>query len=139
MFATAISLLVLSQDATPVGREAFVKLCATCHRPEVASSGRRSRTQWEEVVEKMIAKGAKGSDEEFGAVIDYLVANHGRVNVNGASASEIAEVLGLTLEEADAIVKHRRANGKIEDFEALAKVPQVDVKKLEQRRASIAY
>ena len=137
---TVILGIALFADGAPAGsKEAFQKLCVSCHKPEVASAGRRTRGQWEDVVEKMINKGAKGSEDEFMLVLDYLVAEHGRVNVNNATANEMVEVLGVTREEGEAIVKHRRASGKFEDFDALAKVPQIDVKKLEKKRGAISF
>src|SRR5437867_9845391 len=62
--------------------------------------------------------------------------HYGRVNVNTATASEIAEVLGLLPQEAEAIVKYRRDKEKFEDFEALSKTPGVAVEKLEDRKST---
>ena len=124
----------------PAGsKEAFTKLCATCHRPETVVASRRSRSQWEDTLEKMIAKGAKGSDDEFLLVLDYLIALYGRVNVNNATASEIVEIVGIPREQAEGIVKHRRASGRFEDFEGLTKVPGVDTKQLEKMRDAISF
>jgi len=64
---------------------------------------------------------------------------YGKVNVNTAPAGEIAQILGLSQKEADAIVKFRKDHGKFEDFDALGKVPGVDPKKLEKSREAIAY
>jgi cytochrome c oxidase cbb3-type subunit 3 len=53
------------------------RLCGvTCHPFENAVAIRRTRSQWEAVVEQMIGKGAKGTSAEFATVIDYLSANH---------------------------------------------------------------
>lgn len=121
------------------GAQTMQKLCSACHKPEMITASRRTRAQWEDVVEKMISKGVKGTDDELAAVVDYLAGQFGKVNVNNATASELTEVLGLTRDEAEAIVKHRRANGKFESFEALTKVPQIDVAKLEKAKRAIAY
>jgi competence ComEA-like helix-hairpin-helix protein len=83
----------------------------------------------------MISKqGAKIGDEEFGAILDYLVAAYGKVNINKATTDEIVEVVGVSLKEAEAIVKYRKDNGGFEDFDALGKVPGVDRKKLDKSR-----
>ena len=87
----------------------------------------------------MIASGAKASDEEFTAVINYLASQFGRANVNTASASEIAEATGLSEQEAEAIVKYRKDKGKIEDFDALSKMPGVAIEKLEKSRDAISF
>lgn len=120
-------------------RAVLQKVCGICHALDRVTASRRSRAQWEETTDKMIAVGAKGSEEEFTAVITYLVMHYGRVNVNTATAGEIAEVLGLSAQEAEAIVKYRKDNGKIEDFEALSKAPGVAVEKLEKSRDAISF
>jgi competence protein ComEA len=121
-------------------REVFARRCSTCHALEdVTSVPPRTRADWGETIDKMIAMGAEGSDEEFTAVLHYLTAEYGRVNVNKAPADEIAEALNLTAKEAAAIVKYREDKGKFQDFDALSKVPGVDVAKLERKKAAISF
>ena len=115
------------------------KVCGSCHALSKVTGSRRSRAQWEEVTDKMIASGAKASDEEFTATINYLVSQYGRANVNTASASEIAEATGLSEQEAEAIVKYRKDKGKFEDFDALSKTPGVAKEKLEKSRDAISF
>ena len=55
----------------------FNKVCGACHPLETVTSQRRTRPQWQESIDQMIARGAKGTPEEFAAVLDYLVRNHG--------------------------------------------------------------
>jgi len=124
---------------SPSAKEVFRKVCGACHEPEQATERRRSRDQWDEVIDKMITLGAKGTSEEFNTVLTYLVRQYGRVNVNTATASEIAEVLGLSAKEAEVIVKYRQDKGRFESFEALSKVPGVDVEKLEKSRDAISF
>lgn len=55
------------------------KVCGTaCHALERATVTPRSRAQWEEVISKMVSLGAKGTDEELAAVLNYLATNYGR-------------------------------------------------------------
>jgi len=117
----------------------FQRVCGTCHKPERAVSTRRTRQQWEETIDLMVEKGMKSSDEELTKVLDYLVGQYGRVNVNTAAAGDIAEVLGLTAKEAEAIVKYRKDAARFEEFDDLGKVPGVDLKKLEKRREAISF
>ena len=117
----------------------FQRVCGTCHKPERAVSTRRTRQQWEETIDLMVEKGMKSSDEELTKVLDYLVGQYGRVNVNTAAAGDIAEVLGLTAKEAEAIVKYRKDKARFEEFDDLGKVPGVDLKKLEKRREAISF
>ena len=117
----------------------FLKICGGCHQPEAALSTRRSKEQWEETFVKMIGKGLKASDDDLTIALDYVIARYGRVNVNRATAGDIAEMLGLTTQEAEAIVKYRKESGKFEDFDSLAKVPGVDLQKLEKNREAISF
>jgi cytochrome c oxidase cbb3-type subunit III len=59
------------------GREAFQKVCGACHAVETATAERRTRPQWQESINSMIARGAKGTDEEYSLILDYLTLNFG--------------------------------------------------------------
>ena len=69
------------------------------------------------------ARGAIISDEDWDVVLNFLVKHHGRVNVNRATADDLIEVLGVTPEVAENIVKYRKEHGNFEDFDGFAKVP----------------
>ena len=138
LFAGA-ALVARPQEPPAKAKETFERVCGTCHKPEAALSARRTRDQWQESIEGMITRGAKISDEEFTTVWDYLVRQYGKVNVNRGTVDEIVEVLGITAKEAETIVKYRTDKGRFEDFEALSKVPGVDVQKLEKNRVAIGF
>jgi cytochrome c oxidase cbb3-type subunit III len=71
---------VAATSTTQADARAVVqKVCGTtCHALERATVTPRSRAQWEEVISKMVALGAKGTDEELAVVLTYLASNHGR-------------------------------------------------------------
>jgi competence protein ComEA len=119
--------------------EAFTRVCGRCHVQDRIVEGRRSRSQWEEVLERMVAKGATGSDDDFGIVIEYLVSEYGRVAINSAPADEVAQVIHLELKAADAIVTYRKAHGPFADFEALIAMPGAPVEALQKRRDAIVF
>jgi len=123
----------------PPAKEALQKVCGACHALERVTASRRSRAQWDETMDKMISLGAKGTEEEFAAIMAYLIRWYGRVNVNVATAGEIAEVVGLSEKEAEVIVKYRQEKGKFDDFEALSKAPGVAVEKLKKSRDAISF
>jgi competence protein ComEA len=57
------------------------------------------------------------------------------VNVNTASASEIAEELkGIGLKKAEAIVEYRKTNGQFETVESLTEVKGIGLKTVEKNR-----
>ena len=51
--------------------------CSNCHAPEMITTKKFTADQWSEKVEQMIARGAKVSDADFDAVVDYLARNYG--------------------------------------------------------------
>ena len=59
------------------GREAFQKVCGACHPVETITGQRRGRAQWQESINAMVARGAKGTDEELAAILDYLTTQFG--------------------------------------------------------------
>jgi competence protein ComEA len=118
---------------------AFTRVCGRCHTSDRVVEGRRSRSQWDEVLERMVAKGATGSDEDFGIVIEYLVSEFGRVTINSAPADELAQVVHLDAKQADAIVSYRKAHGPFADFDALMAMPGAPVEALRKRRDAIVF
>ena len=61
----------------PSGRVSLEKVCGTCHPVETATGQRRTRAGWQESINAMVARGAKGTEAELNAILEYLTANHG--------------------------------------------------------------
>lgn len=112
----------------------FQALCAKCHPTDRIVAVRKSSDEWKETLDQMILKGAVLSDQDYETVLTYLVRNYDRVDINWVQPEELAIALGLKAEEADAIVQYRKEHGNFKDFDALARVPGIDVKKLEKKR-----
>lgn len=123
------------------GRATAQRLCGSCHGFANFVRRRETRDGWNTVIEDMIRRGAKGEEEEWAEVSDYLVAQFSpvAVNVNRATAALIAESLGLKEETAAAIVRYRDANGPFKAFEDLEKVPGLRISSLETKRAEIEF
>lgn len=117
----------------------FTRTCVKCHTPDRIIGERRTRAQWEEELDKMVAKGATATDDDFDTVLDYLLRHYGRANVNKAPAADLVLVLQITGKDADAIVSYRAAHGRFEDFDALAAVPGIDKDRLGQVRDAIEF
>jgi competence protein ComEA len=141
IFAIGLTATATAQEpAAPFPQsEAFAKVCSSCHDAERILSNRRTRTQWQEVIEKMVERGAEGTDSDFTAVEEYLVHHFGRVNINKALPRDIAAVLDVSAKDAEAIVAFRKTNGDFADFDALCKVPGIDVEKLKAGRDGISF
>jgi competence ComEA-like helix-hairpin-helix protein len=139
LLASALAQEKKSSLPDAPGREAVERVCSNCHELETVTAARRTRIGWQRMVEDMAARGAEGSDEDLAAIVSYLTATFGKVNVNTASAGELEKTLGLSADEAKAIVDYREKNGKIGDFEQLAKVPGLNAEKLRPKRPLIAF
>jgi mono/diheme cytochrome c family protein len=57
------------------GRDTVKKVCSACHPAEVVLGHGMNREQWGNMVSNMISRGAKGTDEEFSTIVDYLAKN----------------------------------------------------------------
>jgi len=122
------------------GKETFVRVCSACHGVEWATSTRRNKGGWEDVVALMTDRGLDLSEGEREAIVNYLARNFGitsadKVNVNTATAEEMESRLRLTSKEADAIVKYRQQHGNFKDWNDLLKVDGVNAMKIEAARA----
>lgn len=126
------------QDARTL-ENAFFKVCGDCHEPDRIREVRRTRGGWEEVIEKMIEKGAVGNEQDFNLVLAYLLTNYGMVNMNQAAADDISMVTGVTRKDAETIVDFRTKNGKFRNYDALILVPGIDLKPLEEHKASLMF
>jgi competence protein ComEA len=78
-------------------------------------------------MDKMVALGAKGTQKEFDAIVDYLAKTYPgeevpKIKVNEARAIELESGLSLPRSQAAAIVQYRTKNGDFKSIEDLKKV-----------------
>jgi competence ComEA-like helix-hairpin-helix protein len=161
MFFTSVLYLafVLASDENTLppgeGQAIVQQKCASCHALKVVTGKRASRQQWSTVVDQMLTRGADVSDDEIDTLLDYLAKNFGpatgqtaaekghdrtgQVNVNTASASELAAALDLTAEESTSIVSYRVRNGNFKEWRDLTKVPGIDAKKIESNKDRLVF
>jgi len=101
---------------------------------------RNDKERWSMIVDNMVTLGAVLTDDEIERIIDYLAKNLGpRVNVNKASAEDLAKALELPKAVAAAIVEYREKNGSFKSLENLKKVATVDAKEIESRKDRIEF
>ena len=135
---TVVSLGRVQLPDAP-GKDETVRLCGTCHEPQRAAAVRLTREGWQDTIAKMVALGAKGSDEEFAKVLDYL-AEHFKgeavrpLNLNTATAVELESIGGMLRKESAAWIAHRKASGPCKSLDDLKKIPGVPFKKIDDRR-----
>jgi putative heme-binding domain-containing protein len=68
-----------SQDALPDGRgkAELSRICSQCHSLDIVTSRRMTQDGWEGVVNDMVSKGARGTEDEFDRVVKYLGQHFG--------------------------------------------------------------
>ena len=148
-FRSSISLLAAcaawaQQLPDGPGKAETVKLCSQCHEIERSVSLRQGREGWQGTIGKMITMGAKGTDQEWAAVLDYLAKNYAadeapKLNVNTATAIELESGLSLKRSEAAKVIQYREKNGNFKSIEDLKKVPGIDAAKIESKKDRLAF
>jgi competence protein ComEA len=136
---TALDAFAQQQLPDGKGKDLLLKLCGGCHQAERSASVRLTREGWEDVIADMIKRGAKGTDEEFGIVLEYLsehfLGEAARpLNINRANNVELESVAGLTRKEAAAVLKWLDEVGVCKSLVDLKKVPGLDFKKIDARK-----
>ena len=105
---------------------------------------RQDRPGWAATLRKMTALGAKGTEQEFAAVLDYLATHFPadevpRINVNTATAIELESGLTLRRSQAAAIIAYRVQHGAFKSVEELKQVPGLDTAKIQAKRDRLAF
>ena len=124
------------------GKEVVAKVCTECHDTSNIRKLRIPRNEWSDKMDDMVDRGAKGTDQEMMAILDYLTQNFGpdsRIFVNTAPFSELKSVLQLTNDETTAVVEYRQKNGNFQQWRDLLKVAGVDGKKIEAKKDLLAF
>lgn len=121
------------------GKAELMKVCGSCHQAERSASVRLAREGWEGVIGDMIQRGAKGTDEEFNAILEYLSTHFlgdapRPLNINRATNVDLESVAGLTRKEAAAVLAWLDKVGICKSLDELKKVPGLDYKKIEARK-----
>ncbi|MCU1297899.1 MAG: uptake protein and related DNA-binding protein-like protein [Acidobacteriaceae bacterium] len=158
MFLTTVIFLAFAANDASLppgkGQEIVQKSCVGCHALKVVTSKRASKEQWSALVDQMVSRGADIPDEDIETVVEYLFKNFGpadpnaseksddgnkTVNVNKATATELAGTLGISGKDADAIVAYRDQKGIFKEWRDLANVPGIETKKIESNKDRITF
>jgi mono/diheme cytochrome c family protein len=83
LFALCTVPAGLLAQAPNAGRAALQKVCGACHSLEIVTAQRHTRAQWQESIVSMASRGAKGTEDEFKTVLDYLSAEYGPTTPGG--------------------------------------------------------
>lgn len=63
---------------TDRGRELVEDVCTYCHNLDRLHGKQLTREEWRGLTKGMISEGAPVTDEEFSAILDYLVNHYGK-------------------------------------------------------------
>ena len=122
------------------GKDTLIRVCSKCHSPDNVIANGQDREGWENTITKMAGFGAVGTDDDFTAILDYLVKNFpGTINVNKATAAQLESGLGLSTAEAEGVIQYREKNGDFKSIDDLKKVPDLDAKKLDAKKARLSF
>lgn len=143
---TAADLVPEAHPEFPAGegREAVMRLCVKCHSPNIILAYGQTRLGWENTITKMARLGATGNDEDFSDIADYLTAHFPpsavqKIFVNMATDKQIADVLGISLDDAKVIVEFRDKQKGFKSIEDMKQVPNVDAKKIEANKDRLVF
>lgn len=141
LLLTSFMISSVAQDHLPESpvKKTFTSVCSGCHDLGTATAERRTKAGWKTVVDQMAERGARASDPEFDAIIDYLAKYLGVVNVNQASAKELEETLEISADAAGSIVRYRTGSGSFADLDALKKVPGLVAATIDERKDRITF
>jgi competence ComEA-like helix-hairpin-helix protein len=150
-FALLVSALPISpafaQKDFPDGpaKEYVNKICLQCHEPSQLLNQKRSESDWKTTVARMATKGVAAPAEQYDAIAAYMAKNFGKeedatkINMNKAKAEEIVTVIGLTPDEAKALVAYREKHGDYREWGEMLVVYGVDGRKLEAAKDKMSF
>ena len=127
------------------GKDLILRACVGCHKAEEIAVYRFTKDEYQTIVYRMGDRGAQASRAELDIIAEYLFANFpkvedpAKINVNKASAQQIAAGLALTNEEAEAVVKYRERHGDFHAWGDLLIIYGVDGRKIAAAKDKIGF
>ena len=122
------------------GKDTVEKVCTTCHDLSAITAMTGSADVWQSVADDMKGRGADATDDDFRTIVKYLAKYLGPpVHINADTADSLQTSLGLTADEAAAIVKYRTDKGNFASWDDLMKVQGLDMTKLAGLQSRIKF
>jgi cytochrome c5 len=140
---TLVLPTLLAQDAPTTlpedpRKELYENVCGSCHSADKVIGEQRDHDGWNYTVRVMAQMGTPPSDEELDEIVNYLVKYFGTpVNVNNANAEEF-QTLGLTADQAKAVVA-ARAKTKFPDLATFTAIPALKDVNLDGVKHRLAF
>lgn len=135
------------------GKAVTLQTCTKCHSITNVTGQHKDKDGWTATITKMVGYGATGTDYEFEAILNYVSkyygvdsppaaeasAAHAKIVVNKETPAQLSTDLGLTDDEAKAVVTYREKNGDFKSLDDLKKVPNVDAKKFDAKKDDLLF
>jgi len=127
------------------GKDYVVAICLQCHPATQLLNQHRTEDDWKKTVARMAQKGVSAPSEQFDAIAAYMAKNFPKaedatkLNMNKATADDIVRVIGLTPEEAKALVTYREKHGDYREWGEMLVVYGVDGRKLEAAKDKMSF
>jgi competence ComEA-like helix-hairpin-helix protein len=144
MTASATAALAAGELPDGAGKQIIQQHCAGCHAGNALAGYQKTREDWDAIVVRMGQRTAASRDD-LTTLADYLAANFPKiddptkVNMNKADAKEISERLGLSMTEAEAIIKYRDRRGNFRTWGDLLVIYGVDGTKIEALQDKMSF
>jgi competence protein ComEA len=126
-----------AEATTP--EQAIKKVCTGCHGLEIVMDTPRDYDAWHDTVQSMIDRGASGTQDEFGLVMEFLFENMTPVDVNHAGADALGAVLHATPQQVAAIVARRQKHSFKDLAELKAAIPGLNGPLLDAKKRMIFF
>jgi competence protein ComEA len=116
-----------------------------CHQPAFLLGQKRTEDDWKKTVARMSTKGAGGTSDMYDAVAAYMFKNFGKaedtskVNMNKAKAEDMVNGIGVTEDEAKAIVAYREKHGDYREWDDMLVIYGVDGRKIEAAKDKMTF
>src|SRR5579863_1879103 len=129
-----LALPAFAQKDFPEGaaKEYINQICLQCHQPAMLLGQKRTESDWKKTVARMATKGVPGTPEQFDAIAAYMAQNFGkaedttRLKINKAGVDDLVKVIGLTPEEAKALIAFRDKHGEFREWGDMLVIYGVD-------------
>src|ERR1700688_4275945 len=93
LFCAVIMFVPAGAQELPAGpgQASLEMVCTQCHTLSRVTDLKRNREEWQATVDRMSAKGALGSQQDFDAIVTYLAKNFGAEEAKPAAPAVMPE------------------------------------------------
>lgn len=127
------------------GKDLILRACVGCHKAEELTAYRFTKDEYQIIAYRMGDRGAQATRAELDVIAAYMfehfpkVEDPTKINVNKATEQQIADGLGLTNAEAEAVVKYRERHGDFHAWGDLLIIYGVDGKKIAAAKDKMSF